>query len=350
MIDRLADILVRYSTAVRPGEVVSLLGAPETEPLLRELYCSVLQAGGHPFVLMRSEAFDDLLARHGNADQLAFVDPLAAREVEVADVAIHVLSASPGPSRGSAGRRSLLHRFLERVGRRELRWTATIAPMAGEERSSWNNQLAQAMFLNQPDPIRVWQEQRRRQSRLIAVLEQTREVWFGSPWDTDLRIRVAGCRWNNGDGHENFPDGEVWTSPLRDSVEGEAYFDSPFCLGGETVTGARLTFRAGRMVRASATSGEAALKELLAPQSEARQVCEVALGCNYAITESMGHPLLDEKIGGTFHIALGAANRAGIHLDLIADLRRAGRIEADGRPISINGRFVDPDWPGDHSP
>jgi aminopeptidase len=86
-------------------------------------------------------------------------------------------------------------------------------------------------------------------------------------------------------------------------------------------------------------------KKWLALYPGARQIGEVALGCNYAITHSMAHPLLDEKTGGTFHIALGAANRAGTHLDLIADLRKGGHVFADGQCISINGRFLDSTWP-----
>lgn len=346
--DKVAEMLVRYSTAVRPGEVVSLLGPPEASRALREIYREVLRAGGHPIVLMQSEAFDQLLIEYGNNEQLAFVDPLASGEVEVADVAIHLLSPSPRLSPNLATRRWLLDRFLQRVACGELRWTATIAPRFGAEWDHRYFQVAQAMFLHQPDPIRAWEEQRRRQARLIAVLAQTRELQFVAPGHTDLRVAVAGCQWNNGDGHENFPDGEVWTCPLSDSVEGEAYFDFPFELGGQAVSGARLTFRGGRIVHASAASGESAVKALLGLESDARKVSEVALGCNYAITQPMGHPLLNEKMGGTFHIALGEANRSGLHLDLIGDLRNGGRIEADGRPISINGRFLDPEWPGEH--
>jgi aminopeptidase len=344
MNDRIAEVLVRYSAAVRPGEVVSLLGPPEVEPLLRAIYEHVLKAGGHPIVVMQSEGFDELLSQHGNAEQLAFVDPLAAREVEVADVAIHVLTVPERPCRDTPGRRALLERFSQRVAQRELRWTATVAPTRQHE---LEGNLARAMYLDQPDPIRAWEQQRERQARLIDVLEQTRELRFVTPWDTDLRVGVAGCKWHNGDGHENFPDGEVWTCPLPDSVEGKMEVDFPYRRGR---VGTRLTFRSGRIVDALTSDGQSALSEWRPLDTAAIRVSEVALGCNYAIKQPMLHTMIDEKAGGTFHIALGAANQAGLHMDLITDLRRTGRIEADGRPISINGRFVDPSWPGDNDP
>src|SRR5262245_54630635 len=113
---KLAEFLVGYSAGVRPGEVVSLLGPPAVAAALVAIYGEVLRAGGHPIVLMRPEVCDEMLAG-GDATQVAFVDPLAAREVEAADVAIHVLPVpvfTGKPSalgRLQAARRPLLDLF-----------------------------------------------------------------------------------------------------------------------------------------------------------------------------------------------------------------------------------------------
>jgi aminopeptidase len=357
---KLAHILVNYSTAVQAGEIVSLIGPPAVEPAILALYREVLGAGGHPLVLMQPEACDGLRCQHGNAEQLAFVDPVGAREVEVADVAIHVLPV-PSLDRGAvdpqrlamlhASRRPLLDRFLQRIARRELRWTATVVPrQPSTVPDDWQRQLVRAMRLDHPDPVAAWAGQHERQARLIGFLEQVRELRFTAPAGTDLTIGVTGCRWHNGDGHENFPDGEVWTVPVEETIEGTVVFDSPAELAGHTLQGIRLSFRAGRVVAASATEGESLLGTLLASDPGARQVGEIGLGCNFAITQRLGHPLLDEKTGGTFHLGLGDALRGGgsrsaIHLDLIGDLRSGGRIVADGQTISADGRFVDPAWP-----
>jgi aminopeptidase len=360
MWDKLAELLVRYSAVVRPGEVISLLGPPAAEDLLTHLYWEVLKEGGHPILLMQPIGLDLLRSGYASPQQLAFVDPLLAREVEVADVAIHVLPA-PAPEKLpqhhallERSRRPLLDRFLQRVAERTLRWTATVFPW---ERGIWDKRipvedyhqaLVRAMRLDRPDPLPAWRELKQRQARLIDSLQQVRELHFVTAEGTDLHVGVAGRRWTNGAGRENMPDGEVYTTPILDAVDGTVCFDFPNLLTGQRVTDLRLTIRAGRIVDATP-----ALPGL---DAKDQQIGEVALGCNYAIDRPMFHPLIDEKIGGTFHLALGmpllaaCSDGSALHCDLIADLRPGGRIEADGKVISVDGRFVDPAWPQPQKP
>ena len=129
-------------------------------------------------------------------------------------------------------------------------------------------------------------------------------------------------------------------------------FEFPVVHGGREVLGTRLVFRGGRVVAASALKGEEFLLRMLDQDAGSRTLGEVALGCNYAITRHTRNTLFDEKIGGTFHLALGAAypesggkNQSALHWDMVGDLRQGGRIEADGKVISENGRFLNPDWP-----
>ncbi|MBL8799367.1 MAG: aminopeptidase [Planctomycetia bacterium] len=363
LLDSLASILVGYSAAVRPGEVVSLTGPSSAEPLLLALYREVLHAGGHPLLLLRPEACDDLLQRAGNPAQLAFVDPLQAREVEVADVAIHVLpssnpeeSSAPDPARAALfqrARRPLFERFLARAAERSLRWLATLSPgheaarAAGLTLAQFETLFARATFLDQPDPRAAWRKQGELQQRLIERLQQCRELRLVEPSGTDLRLGIAGRVWSSGDGHENFPDGEVFVAPLEDATEGTVCFAVPSVIGGQLVEQARLVFRSGRVVEASAARGESQLLAMLDQDAGARVLGEAALGCNYAIDRLTGHPLLDEKVGGTFHLGLGASlpgggghNQSTLHWDLIGDLRRGGRVEADGQVMAENGHFI----------
>ncbi len=124
---------------------------------------------------------------------------------------------------------------------------------------------------------------------------------------TDLRLRVGGRRWINASGHHNLPDGEVFTGPREDATEGVVTFAMPSAWGGQRVEGARLRFEAGRCVEASASSGEDALLARLDTDEGARTLGEFAFGLNEAIREPTLDTLLDEKIGGTVHMALGAA-------------------------------------------
>jgi aminopeptidase len=367
-IEKLAAVLVRYSTDVRRGELVSLVGAPVAEPLIVALYREVLNAGAHPIVVMVPEACTELLLRHGSAEQVSFLSPLDLREVEAVDVSIHVLATQntralsgvdPGKqAQRSKARRTLLEAFMRRAAERSLRWVATQLPCqaSAQEADMSLADYAQFVFaaglLDRDDPAAAWRALSERQARLQEFLTHVKEIRFLTPQGTDLRVGVAGRSWINCDGHENFPDGEVFTGPIEDATEGMVCFDFPAVHGGREVQGVRLVFRGGRVVDASAAKGEEFLVRMLDQDAGARVLGEVALGCNYAITRHTRNTLFDEKIGGTFHLALGASypesggkNQSGLHWDMVCDLRRGGRIEADGQPISENGRFLDAQWP-----
>jgi aminopeptidase len=367
-LSKLARTLITYSTVVQPGEAVSLIGPPPAEPLLVALCREVLAAGGHPLLQVTLPACDDLLLRHGSAVQLGYLSPLKVRELEVADVAVHVLA--PAEKRGAAAvepariaardqaRRPLLDLFLRRTSARALRWTATQFPStgaaldAGMSLAEYESLLFRAGLLDRADTVAAWREQARRQGRLVEFLRGIGELRFVTPAGTDLRVGVAGRAWINSAGQENFPDGEVFTGPLEHVTEGVVHFDWPAVHGDQEVEDVRLTFCGGRVVDASARQGREYLLAVLDQDPGARVLGEVALGCNYALDRPTRNALLDEKVGGTFHLALGAAypktgglNRSGLHWDLVCDLHQGGRIEADGRIISENGRFLDPSWP-----
>lgn len=332
--DTLARLLVRHA-AVTPGQVVSLLGPPPAQPLLTALFRAVLHAGGHPLLLIRPDVCDELLCTEGTDAQRAFVDPLARTEVETTMVAIHVQLAPAQRLEGDPqrlaqlqhARRPLVERFLARG----VRWLATVFPTENVA------EVCRAMFLDQPDPVAAWEAQRQRQALLIERLQQGRELRIVTAAGTDLRLGIAGRRWSNGAGSQNMPDGEVYVSPQEDATEGTVVFDVPVIQAGQEIRGAQLTFHQGKVVDASAAIGGAVLAAIRAEPGGA-VVGEFALGCNEAITRILGHPLLDEKRAGTFHLALGGP-QSPLHCDLIGDLHHGGRIEIDGEVISADGRW-----------
>lgn len=367
-IDRLAEVLVRYSVGVRPGDLVSLVGPPAAEPLIVALYRQVLRAGGYPMILMAPEACTEILFKEANSEQLAFMNPLEVREVEAIDATIHVGAVlntkaltSIDPARQAArgaARRPLMERFLRRAADKSLRWVYTQYPCHASAQDAemslaeYEDFVFTAGMLHLDDPPTAWQTLSNRQARAVDSLHGVRELRFTTPRGTDLRVGVAGRTWINCDGHENFPDGEVFTGPIEDATEGTVRFDFPAVHAGREVAGVRLAFRSGRVVEASADKGEDFLLHMLDQDAGARVLGEIALGCNYAIARYTRNTLFDEKIGGTFHAALGAAypesggrNLSALHWDMVCDLRQGGRIEADGTTIGENGRFVNPDWP-----
>src|SRR5262249_9663395 len=258
-----------------------------------------------------------------SAEQLAFVNPLEAYEVEAMDVSIHVLAAevTHRPANHDASKQALHHsarrplvdRFLRRAADQSLRWVAAQFPcpaaaqQAGLSPAEYKAFVFAASLLDRPDPVAAWHVLSERQSRLADRLSRVGELRFVTLAGTDLRVGVAGRRWINCDGHQNLPDGEVFTGPVEDATEGTLCLDFPAVHGGRLVEGVRLRFHAGRVVDAAAAVGEEVLHRLLDQDAGARVLGEVALGCNYAVTRHTCNTLFDEKIGGTFHVALGAS-------------------------------------------
>ena len=151
----------------------------------------------------------------------------------------------------------------------------------------------------------------------------------------------------NSDGRRNMPSGEVFTGPHEDSAEGTLRVSIPSSPRGVAVEGVELVFREGRVVDARAGVGEDYLLATLETDPGARRLGELGIGTNAGIDRPVGAILFDEKIGGTVHLALGASypetggtNDSAVHWDLIVDLRRGGRLSADGEVIQEDGVFT----------
>ena len=164
---------------------------------------------------------------------------------------------------------------------------------------------------------------------------------------TDITLGIGGRTFIPCVGEHNMPDGEFFTGPVEDSVNGEVAFSFPASYGGREVAGVRFRFKDGRVEDATAERGEELLLEMLDTDDGARRLGELGIGTNYGIATGTKEILLDEKIGGTVHMAVGASypesggvNESAVHWDFVCDLRRGGRIEVDGAEIQRDGQFV----------
>ena len=195
--------------------------------------------------------------------------------------------------------------------------------------------LRRALFLDQPDPIAAWRSLSERQAAIVGRLSAVREVRIEAD-QTDLRLSVAGRTWINSDGRRNMPSGEVFTSPLERSANGHIRFDVPSTNRGADVAGVEVTFKDGEVVAAQADLGDEQLQAALATDPGARFLGELGIGTNRGIDRATGSTLLDEKIAGTIHLALGRSfpeaggdNQFGVALG--SDLRSAARRPGVGR-------------------
>lgn len=362
-IETWAKTMVAYSVEVRAGDVVAITGGIAAEPLLRALSREVVRRGGHPVLLPTlSGASADLIAG-GSDEQLSFVSPVERFARAEADVLISV-SAETNTKAGSnidparqqvhaAARTELRQAFMQRAAEGTLRWSSTLYPTDAyaQDADMATDDFAEFMYrackLDAPDPAAAWRELRDEQQRLIDWLADKQEIHLTGP-DTDLRLSIAGRTWINSDGHRNFPSGEIFTGPIEDSADGAVRFSYPVVTSGREIADVRLRFERGKVVDASAAKNEEFLISTLDTDEGARFLGEFAFGTNFGITRFTKNILLDEKIGGTVHMALGAGypdsgslNRSAIHWDMICDLRQGGLVTVDGIPFLQDGRFLE---------
>jgi aminopeptidase len=361
-VEALAQILVRYSTKVQKGETVFIRGASSAEPLLLAIYEDVLRAGGNPIVNMAPEEAAASFYRLASGEQLDWIAPTTEWVYEHADVAISVISddntralSNVDPAkqaRSQQARKHLSDTMMSRAAEGSLRWSLTAFPthgLAGEAGLSlteYEDFYYKACLATDPDPVTAWARASEQTERLTEWIQGKEEIHITGP-GTDVKLDVAGRTWIPCTGLRNMPDGELFTGPVEDSVEGEVAFSFPAVYGGREVAGVRFRFEAGKVVDASADQGQDFLLEMLDTDSGARRLGELGIGTNYGIATGTREILLDEKIGGTIHMAIGKAypqsggvNDSAVHWDMVCDLRHGGRITVDGEDFQVDGRFV----------
>lgn len=362
-IDRLAKVLVGYSTSVKPDQLVRISGNPLSLSLVSAIYREVLSAGAHPIVRLAYEELEELFVKNANTKQLEFVNPITLYEVGKLDVAIsmwaeentrNLTNADPKKmAMAQSARKPMFDVFMKRAAEGALKWVGTQYPTHGaaQDAEMSLNEYADFVFnagkLNEADPVAAWKALSQRQQKLVDLLQGKSEYRVTAANGTDIRMSVKDRIWINCDGHENFPDGEVFTGPVLDSAEGQINFSFPAVHLGRECTDVKLTFKNGKVVDASASKGQEFLHQMLDMDAGSRFLGECAIGTNYAITQYTRNTLFDEKIGGTVHFAIGAGypetgndNKSGLHWDMVVDLRTGGKIFIDGKVISENGKFL----------
>lgn len=361
-VQRLADVLVNYSTRVQPGEWVGILGDTAALPALRAVYEAVIKAGGNPSLMLYDEAMTRSFYRHANDEQLAWLDPSQTLYYEQADVYIrvgatrntramtHIPAARVQQHRKA--RSVWLDTRLNRAAEGKMKWVGTWYPTdasAQEANMSLEEYEAfvySATFCDLDDPVSEWKKLSAMQQEKIDWLQGKSQFTLKGP-NVDLTLSVAGRTFINSDGHANMPSGEIFTGPVEESVNGWVRYTYPTIVSGRAIRGIELTFVDGRVEKATAEENEELLLEALNTDEGARYLGEFAIGTNFGIQQFTGNILFDEKIGGTFHTAVGRSyketggkNESAVHWDMICDLRTESEIHVDGELFYKNGEFV----------
>jgi aminopeptidase len=366
-VQKFAKVLVEHSTRIKPGDRVLIEGTTAAEPLIRELFIQVLEKGGHPHPMvalpgMMPFSQDEMYVTYAKDTQLDFVPTFYKLAYDQFESRIRIHSATNTHGSGSVDPVKVQRRgkALDGITNTQMRrgaegvfkWVTTLYPTdayaqdAGMSLMDYSDFVFHAVHAHEDDPVAYWKGLEAKQKSAIDFIQGKSQVTLHGP-NVDLTLSIKGRKFDNSFGTYNMPDGEIFTGPVEDSVNGWVRFTYPAIYGGVAVEGAELTFNRGRVERATAEKHEDYLLKMLETDAGSRYLGEFAIGTNTDIDRFTGSILFDEKIGGTFHMALGAGypetgskNHSAIHWDMICDLRTDSEITVDGQLFYKNGQFV----------
>jgi aminopeptidase len=351
--DAFARLLCDWCLEVSPGQQVLVSSTTLAEPILRAVHRAILQRGAWPGmrVALPSQGAD--FYRYATERHLDGFAPADLAELQATDCTLSIDAPANTAALADVDPAMIARAATARAPLREVRmarrWCGTIWPtpalaqLASMSDEAYAGFVSRALFLDRPDPVQAWRELSADQARLVERLSSAREIRIEAD-GTDITLDVTGRTWMNSDGRRNMPSGEVFTGPHESSANGTIRFTVPTGPRGVTVTGVTLSFRDGEVTQFSAERGEDYLRAALDTDPGARFLGELGIGTNAGIDRPTGHILLDEKMAGTVHLALGRSypetggtNVSALHWDLICDLRDGGRISADGEPVVRDG-------------
>jgi len=366
-ISKFAKVLVEHSARVVSGDRILLEGTTAAEPLLRELYIQILEKGGHPHLMMTLPGLmpfsqDETYLTYAKDTQLDFVPTFYKMAYDQFEGRIRIHSAmnthgttniDPAKiQRRGKALSSITEAQFRRGADGSFKWVTTLFPTNGYAQDAnmslkeYEDFVFGAVHTNEDDPIAFWKTVESKQQSAVDYMKGKSQVVLRGP-NVDLTLSVKGRTFMNSFGTFNMPDGEIYTGPVENSVNGWVKFTYPANYGGTSVEGAELTFSNGRVVTAKADKNEDFLLKTLDIDTGSRSLGEFAIGTNFDIQQFTGNILFDEKIGGSFHMALGAGypetgskNKSAIHWDMICDLRTDSEILVDGELFYKNGQFV----------
>lgn len=360
-VSKLAKVLVHYSVEIQKGQQIVIRTNPIADELTLAVYEEIVKAGAHPFIINEVPGIKEVFYQFALDEQLDYVSPVDQLMVETFDAYIHLWAdyntrdlSGIDPNRVARSRKAnaaINQQFLKRAAEAKLRWSLTVYPnyaMAQEADMSlrdYTEFVYGAGMLDAEDPVAFWRVEAAKQQKLIHWMKgHDKAVLKGSNVDITLSIKdrpFIECA-----GKENFPDGEIFTGPVEESVNGWIRFKYPAIFSGQEIHDIELWFENGKVVKEKASKNQELLTSALNTDAGSRFLGEWGIGTNYGIQRFTKNMLFDEKIGGTIHFAVGAGypesgskNESGLHWDMLCDMSDA-EILVDGDLFYKNGHTV----------
>ncbi|MFD3156383.1 aminopeptidase [Haloimpatiens sp. FM7330] len=358
-LNKLAKLLVNYSTKVKPGDFVLVMCDEVAEPWMVEVVKESIKAGAHVETILNSHEVGCAKLKYSTDEQLQEENFILKYALEKADVWISAWGNKNTKASSNVdskkiqfsvkGAKSWRKVYSDKMGDGSLRWVGTQFPVyayaqeASMSLTEYEDFVYGAGLLDCEDPVAEWKKVSENHERWIKYLNNKKEVHIISE-GTDIKVNIDGRKWINCDGQVNFPDGEIFTSPVENGINGHITFSFPGIYMGKEIEGIKLEVKDGKVVKATADKGEELLHSLLEIDEGASRFGEVAIGTNYGIKKFTRNMLFDEKIGGTIHMAIGDSmpeaggkNKSAIHWDMLCNMRKGGKIYADGELFYENG-------------
>lgn len=362
-LEKLAKVLVEYATEVKAGDKVCISADDAAIPFVKAVAAEVVKNGGILRYFIDIPEVDAQILKNGNTEQIEQPN-FAFGECAKSDVWLSAWGSDNCKVMASIDGQKLKQKRLansenrkiysKRMGDGSLRWCGTQFPTNAEAQlaemslSEYEDFVYEAGYLNEADPVANWRELEAKQQLWVDYLDTKKELHIIGK-NTDIKVSIAGRKWINCCGKENFPDGEIFTSPIEDSINGKITFSYPAIINGHEFEEVCLIVKNGK-IKSATCKDESKLSNLLSyldTDEGARHFGEVAIGGNYAIKRHTKNILFDEKIGGSIHMAVGESfqeaggkNESAIHWDMINDMTQGGKIYADDELFYENGQFI----------
>lgn len=353
-IEQLAANLINYSVRLQPGEKILIEAIGSGMPLARELVKQAYKAGGVPFITLKDNETLRLIIKECTVEQMKAMAAYDLARMKEMNAYIGLRASDNVSELGDvpSDKMKIYQEYYLKPVHTEQRvrytkWCVlrypnqSMAQLANMSTESFEDFYFRVCNLD-------YSKMSKAMDNLVKAMERTDKVRITGK-DTDLTFSIKGLSAIKCAGQMNIPDGEVFTAPVRDSVNGVITYNAPAVYQGVTFENIRLEFKDGRIVRATANDSER-INKIFDTDEGARYVGEFAIGVNPYIEKPMKDTLFDEKISGSIHFTPGSCydecdngNKSAIHWDLVFIQRPeygGGEMWFDDTLIRKDGLFV----------